>query len=277
MLSCLKYFLIERLLTSKRGRRPSSGTFMLDHRRRSQRSIRRRMRGFLINAKRSPAASRRALRSKSTTTNSAMRGFLLSVLRRTSPLSTLSNRKTRSFGIIHPPFAIECRRITTTAPEAKVGAPRHRTPAVRRLLGLHLRAGAPAQPRGASHQSVSTRSVSTRSVVLIFTKALAEFRDMRTYYARVYGSGSDGGSDMEWVVLLVVVGLVGAVLIRSGIRIVWALLTNAIIGLVLIFLTNLFLSPPIPINLLTILISAIGGVIGWLIILILHLLGVAFV
>src|SRR5215203_2902401 len=35
------------------------------------------------------------------------------------------------------------------------------------------------------------------------------------------------------------------------------------------------LSPPIPINLLTILISAIGGVIGWLFILILHLLGVA--
>src|SRR5215218_3337028 len=74
------------------------------HRRRSQRSIRRRMRGFLINAKRSQAASRRALRSKSATTNSAMKGFLLSVLRRISPLSTLSNRGTRSFGIIHPPF-----------------------------------------------------------------------------------------------------------------------------------------------------------------------------
>jgi hypothetical protein len=82
---------------------------------------------------------------------------------------------------------------------------------------------------------------------------------------------------MEWVVLLVVVVLVLAVLIRSGIRLLWALLINAIIGVVLIFLTNLFLSPPIPINLLTILISAIGGVIGWLIILILHLLGVAFV
>jgi hypothetical protein len=82
---------------------------------------------------------------------------------------------------------------------------------------------------------------------------------------------------MEWVVLLIVVVVVGAVLISSGIRFVWALLTNAIIGLVLIFLTNLFLSPPIPINLLTILISAIGGVIGWLIILILNLLGVAFV
>ena len=82
---------------------------------------------------------------------------------------------------------------------------------------------------------------------------------------------------MEWVVLLIVVVVVGAVLISTGIRFVWALLTNAIIGLVLIFLTNLFLSPPIPINLLTILISAIGGVIGWLIILILNLLGVAFV
>jgi hypothetical protein len=83
---------------------------------------------------------------------------------------------------------------------------------------------------------------------------------------------------MEWVVLLIVVGLFLAVLLISrGIRLLWALLINAIAGLILIFLTNLFLSPPIPINLLTILISAIGGVIGWLIILILNLLGVAFV
>jgi SigmaK-factor processing regulatory protein BofA len=82
---------------------------------------------------------------------------------------------------------------------------------------------------------------------------------------------------MESVVLLLVVALVLALLIISGIRFAWALLINAIIGVILIFLTNLFLSPPIPINLLTILISAIGGVIGWLIILILNLLGVAFV
>jgi hypothetical protein len=83
---------------------------------------------------------------------------------------------------------------------------------------------------------------------------------------------------MEWVVLLIVVGLFLAVLLVSrGIRLLWALLINTIMGLVLIFLTNLFLSPPIPINILTILISAIGGVVGWLIILMLHLLGVAFV
>ena len=35
-------------------------------------------------------------------------------------------------------------------------------------------------------------------------------------------------------------------------------------------------SPPIPINLITLLICAIGGVVGWLIILVLHLLGIAF-
>jgi hypothetical protein len=83
---------------------------------------------------------------------------------------------------------------------------------------------------------------------------------------------------LELVVLLIVVGLFLAVLLVSrGIRLLWALLINAIVGLVLIFLTNLFLSQPIPINIITILISAIGGVVGWLIILILHLLGLAFV
>jgi hypothetical protein len=84
---------------------------------------------------------------------------------------------------------------------------------------------------------------------------------------------------MEWVVLLIVVGLFLAVLlvVGWGIRLLWALVINTIMGLVLIFLTNLFLEDNIPINILTILISAIGGVVGWLIILMLHLLGVAFV
>ncbi len=42
------------------------------------------------------------------------------------------------------------------------------------------------------------------------------------------------------------------------------------------FLTNLFLSDEVPLNLLTIVICAIGGVVGWLVIVVLHLLGVAF-
>ena len=55
-----------------------------------------------------------------------------------------------------------------------------------------------------------------------------------------------------------------------------SLIVNGIVGVVLIFLTNIFLADDLPINLLTILISVIGGVAGWLIILVLHLLGIAF-
>jgi sigmaK-factor processing regulatory protein BofA len=54
------------------------------------------------------------------------------------------------------------------------------------------------------------------------------------------------------------------------------LIANTIVGLILLFLTNLFLSDEVPINLLTIVICAIGGVVGWLVIVILHVLGVAF-
>jgi|SRR5215204_643618 len=88
---------------------------------------------------------------------------------------------------------------------------------------------------------------------------------------------------MEWVVLLVVVAVVvtfvrvllitDLIATRGGL--VW-LVTNSIIGLILLFLTNLVVSPPIPINPLTILICALGGVFGWLTILILRLLQLGF-
>ena len=82
---------------------------------------------------------------------------------------------------------------------------------------------------------------------------------------------------MELVVLIIVVVLLLAVLF-GGIADLSlpALAINAVVGLILLFLTNLVLSPPIPINILTVLICAIGGVVGWLIILILHILGIAF-
>ena len=69
--------------------------------------------------------------------------------------------------------------------------------------------------------------------------------------------------------------MVVLVLTRGG-RYLGQLIVNGIIGVVLLFLTNLVLADDIPINALTVLICAIGGVIGWLIILILHVLGVAF-
>jgi hypothetical protein len=83
---------------------------------------------------------------------------------------------------------------------------------------------------------------------------------------------------MEWVVLIVVAIAVVAVLFlfaRTTALLV-GLAVNALVGLIVLFLTNLFLEDNIPITLLTILICAIGGVVGWLIILVLHLLRIAF-
>jgi hypothetical protein len=83
---------------------------------------------------------------------------------------------------------------------------------------------------------------------------------------------------MEWVVLIVVAIAVVAVLFlfaRTTALLV-GLAVNALVGLIALFLTNLFLEDNIPITLLTILICAIGGVVGWLLILVLHLLRVAF-
>jgi hypothetical protein len=54
------------------------------------------------------------------------------------------------------------------------------------------------------------------------------------------------------------------------------LIINAILGFILLFLTNLLLTDDITINIITVLITAIFGVLGWAVILILHLLGVAF-
>jgi F0F1-type ATP synthase assembly protein I len=62
----------------------------------------------------------------------------------------------------------------------------------------------------------------------------------------------------------------------NGMRLIGRLIANTIAGLVLLFLTNLFLFDGLPVNLLTLVICAIGGVAGWLLILVLHLLGVAF-
>ncbi|MCA1715398.1 MAG: pro-sigmaK processing inhibitor BofA family protein [Actinobacteria bacterium] len=80
---------------------------------------------------------------------------------------------------------------------------------------------------------------------------------------------------MELIILIVLVVLVVLVLLgRQGS--LSGLVINGIVGVVLLFLTNLLLADDLPINLLTIIICALGGVVGWLIILVLHLLGIAF-
>ena len=81
---------------------------------------------------------------------------------------------------------------------------------------------------------------------------------------------------MELTVLVLMVMMVLVLMVWWGKAAVPGLLINTIVGLVLLFVTNLVLIPPIPINLFTVLICVVGGVVGWLVILILHLLGVAF-
>ena len=88
---------------------------------------------------------------------------------------------------------------------------------------------------------------------------------------------------MELLVLIVVAILAAALVILALLATDIALegglvglAINAVVGVLLLFVTNLFLSPPIPINIITVLICAIGGVVGWLIIVVLYLLQIAF-
>ena len=76
--------------------------------------------------------------------------------------------------------------------------------------------------------------------------------------------------------MLIVVIVLLVLLLMQGRVSLLNLAINAVVGVVLLILTNLVLSPPIPINLLTVLICAIGGVVGWLILLLLHILAIAF-
>ncbi len=55
-----------------------------------------------------------------------------------------------------------------------------------------------------------------------------------------------------------------------------ALIGNAVIGVIILVILNLFLSPPVVINIWSILISAIGGIAGVIIVVVLHFLGIAF-
>ncbi len=86
----------------------------------------------------------------------------------------------------------------------------------------------------------------------------------------------EGWSYVEPIILIVLVVLVVLVLLGGRSGSLSGLIVNGIVGVVLLFVTNLFLADDLPINLLTIIICALGGVVGWLIILALHVLGIAF-
>ncbi len=81
-----------------------------------------------------------------------------------------------------------------------------------------------------------------------------------------------------WLVILAILfillfgGLIWSVL-KHSLKFTWALLINAVLGLITIFLLN-FLGFGIPINLITIIISAIFGLLGVTVLAVLALLGI---
>jgi len=81
-------------------------------------------------------------------------------------------------------------------------------------------------------------------------------------------------------IIAIIVAVIIAILIYFVLKRAVALVINAIVGVIVLFLINvlglmqLIGYPDVPINWLTILISAIGGFLGVVIVLIMHLLGV---
>ncbi len=79
---------------------------------------------------------------------------------------------------------------------------------------------------------------------------------------------------LEGIIILILAVIVAVVLywfLRSAV----SLVINAIVGVILLFVANLFLQPDIPINIVTVLISAIGGIVGVALILLLYFVGIS--
>jgi hypothetical protein len=74
------------------------------------------------------------------------------------------------------------------------------------------------------------------------------------------------------VIIILILIIIGSI-IRWGIRIIWYLLTNAILGIIILAAANL-IGIGVPIDWITVLISAIAGIPGALVVILLYLIGV---
>jgi hypothetical protein len=74
-------------------------------------------------------------------------------------------------------------------------------------------------------------------------------------------------------VIIILILIIIWSIIRWGIRIIWYLLVNAILGIIILAAANL-LGIGVPINWITVLISAIAGIPGALVVIALYLLGI---
>jgi hypothetical protein len=75
------------------------------------------------------------------------------------------------------------------------------------------------------------------------------------------------------LIILVIAIVIGAYLI---LRSLVGFIVNAIVGLIILYLANVFAGLGIGFSWLVILICALGGVLGAILVIVLHLLGIAF-
>jgi len=87
--------------------------------------------------------------------------------------------------------------------------------------------------------------------------------------------------DILGSVVGIILAIVVAIIIYYLLKQVVALVINAVLGIIVLFLLNLFHvmglfgAPDLPIDWITILISTVGGLVGVIIVIVLHLAGVA--
>ncbi len=74
-------------------------------------------------------------------------------------------------------------------------------------------------------------------------------------------------------VIIILILLIVGMIIRWGFRIIWYLLANAIVGIIILSVANL-IGIGVPINWITVSISAIAGIPGALVIVLLYAIGI---
>lgn len=93
---------------------------------------------------------------------------------------------------------------------------------------------------------------------------------------RIYSRNVSLTSMVVAEILGLILAIIIVIVLFRVARNIPALIGNAVIGVIILVILNLFLSPPVVINIWSILISAIGGIAGVIIVVVLHFLGIAF-
>jgi hypothetical protein len=123
----------------------------------------------------------------------------------------------------------------------------------------------PLMPR--VHAAIPDRTVCAK---IVFRAKVQIGKSMLSLTMDILGSG-----------FLIIVAVVVAIVLYYLLEDVISLVVNAVVGVIVLFLLNLFHimglfgASDIPIDWITVLVSAIGGLVGVVIVVILHLAGVA--